>query len=339
MYSFPVADFVPNLACAVMSELSKMITDQVPELKPDVPSFGQCKFSIGTYDNLCIATFIFTETGILTGGKMKSDEFSRLQSLIGDFRRYSDLKRITELSDYYSWDRLLIAIDVENECVEWDTIVGDLIEWANAEPLFRASDINRKRVRSALPNPPQYSMDDIQASLWILECDEAQVQGTAFDLENYGTITNEHVVRFAKNLRAFRADNITKTYSVRIEKKNEALDLAITKIVDAPINKSLLVAKQNISQMDHIAVCGFPNYKKGDSGIRSPGIVVGTRNVSGVTRLLTNAGIVSGMSGGPVVIDGYFVIGVCVTGANYMQGTKDTEDQAIIPISALQLLE
>ena len=57
-----------------------------------------------------------------------------------------------------------------------------------------------------------------------------------------------------------------------------------------------------------------------------------------VRRLLTNAGIVAGMSGGPAVSSGREVIGVCANGAPYMQETRDTEDQAIIPIAAVEML-
>lgn len=90
--------------------------------------------------------------------------------------------------------------------------------------------------------------------------------------------------------------------------------------------------------MDHVAVCGFPNFRLGDSGVLSPGIVVGTRMKSGVQRLLTNAGIVAGMSGGPAIGADNHVIGICVTGSDNFQTARDTEDQSIIPVEALDLL-
>jgi S1-C subfamily serine protease len=90
--------------------------------------------------------------------------------------------------------------------------------------------------------------------------------------------------------------------------------------------------------MDHLAVSGFPNWRGGDSGVVMPGIVVGFRTVTGVRRILTNAGIVAGMSGGPVLAAGNVVIGIAVTGADSMATVQETENHGIIPIDALKLL-
>lgn len=340
MYPYPVADLIPNLAFAVMGELAKMVAEQVPELKPDVPSFTNCLFSIRADEFLCIATFQFRESGIPAGGEMDITEFASLRTLISTARSYPELKRIPELADRYDWDRLLIVADVANGAVDWHLIVEDLVSWANDRPLPRALKINESRVQMALPTPPQYSLAAVQAAMWVLECDQTCTQGTAFDLAGYGTITNEHVVDGTTNLRAFRTDEIKRSYPVRVLKKNAALDLAIIEIEGASLSAPLkAAAHQEVTQMDHVAVCGFPNYRKGDSGVLSPGIVVGTRMKSGVRRLLTNAGIVSGMSGGPAIGSDNRVIGICVTGSDFMQNGRETEDQSIIPVDALDLLE
>jgi hypothetical protein len=54
--------------------------------------------------------------------------------------------------------------------------------------------------------------------------------------------------------------------------------------------------------------------------------------------MFINAGIVEGMSGGPAVGPDNTVVGVLVTGAPWMQETRSIEDQAIIPIAALDLI-
>lgn len=59
---------------------------------------------------------------------------------------------------------------------------------------------------------------------------------------------------------------------------------------------------------------------------------------SGIQRMLTNARIVGGMSGGPVVGPMNTVIGVCVTGADRFESAEDTEDHGVIPIDAIDLL-
>jgi hypothetical protein len=53
---------------------------------------------------------------------------------------------------------------------------------------------------------------------------------------------------------------------------------------------------------------------------------------------LTNAPIVAGASGSPVLSTGDWVVGVAATGVDRMELAATTEDQGIIPIDALQLL-
>jgi V8-like Glu-specific endopeptidase len=60
--------------------------------------------------------------------------------------------------------------------------------------------------------------------------------------------------------------------------------------------------------------------------------------VSGIRRILTNAPIVAGTSGGPVLDKDNRVIGVAVTGAEIMEKAQETEDHGIIPIDALKFL-
>jgi S1-C subfamily serine protease len=90
--------------------------------------------------------------------------------------------------------------------------------------------------------------------------------------------------------------------------------------------------------MDHVVVTGFPNFKIGDSGVIMPGLVVGFRPVSGVRRILTNALIIAGNSGGPVFDTGHRVIGIAVTGADRMEEAIETENYGIIPVDAINYL-
>ncbi|MEP3198749.1 MAG: serine protease [Lentilitoribacter sp.] len=339
MTPIPVKDLKNVFQLQIMNYLSSIIIDQVPELKQDLPSFNNSVFNIQFDESICIATIQFKDGGIPSFGTIESDEFTKLKCVVGSARDYSSLSQKQELAERFGWDRTLIAVDVENEVINWASVACDLVSWANDEPLSRAVRINESRVKRALPTPPQYSLIDIEAAMWVLECDVACTQGTAFDLEGFGTITNEHVLNGTSNLMAFRPDNISRKYPVSIKKSNKALDLAIIEIKTGEVSNGLKPSGSEVCKMGHLAVCGFPNYCYGDSGILSPGIVVGFRMKSGVRRLLTNAGIVSGMSGGPAIAEDNRVVGICVTGSDYMQESRETEDQSIIPVSALDLLD
>ncbi len=116
------------------------------------------------------------------------------------------------------------------------------------------------------------------------------------------------------------------------------LDLAIIDVVAGQRLNPLLADQDEVPHMAHVAVCGFPNFRLGDSGVLTPGFIVGTRPKSGVRRMLTNASIIAGMSGGPALGASGNVIGVCVSGSKFFQGASETEDHAIIPVSAFDIL-
>lgn len=338
MHPFSTKNIIPNLPFAIMHSLAQMVLEQVPELKPDLPSFTHCNSKIGIDDSVCIAIIEFKESGIPEIGLIDANDFSHLKAIIGDCRRYAELSSLDGIVSFFDWNKLIIAVDVASEAIDWDLVTEDFVSWANSHPLPRAQKINKNRVLRAIPTPPIYSLTDVQSAMWVVECEESCIQGTAFDLANYGTIANAHVVGKMTAPYAFKANNTSTKFKAVINKINEALDLAIINIEGGQCSP-LYAASTETKQMDHVAVCGFPNYRLGDSGVLSPGIIVGTRMRSGVRRLLTNAGIVAGMSGGPAIGANNHVIGVCVTGSDNFQETRETEDQSIIPIEALDLLK
>lgn len=57
-----------------------------------------------------------------------------------------------------------------------------------------------------------------------------------------------------------------------------------------------------------------------------------------IRRILTNAAIVKGNSGGPVFDCNSNVIGIAVTGSDSLTTAQDTENHGIIPVEALKLI-
>ena len=55
--------------------------------------------------------------------------------------------------------------------------------------------------------------------------------------------------------------------------------------------------------------------------------------------MLTNASIVAGTSGGPVLNSNSEVIGIAVTGSDFQETADQTEKHGIIPIDAINFLQ
>ena len=170
-----------------------------------------------------------------------------------------------------------------------------------------------------------------------LECETSQKQGTGFFLKDVGVVTCSHVL--GQNSKMILPGNPSNKYDVTVVSKNDDIDLAILNIesYESPTNFTQSVSAE-LSQMDHLLISGFPNYRVGDSGLVIPGIVTGYRTILAIRRLLTNAPIVAGNSGGPVFNKSSEVIGIAVTGSDDFNTASDTENHGIIPIEALKYL-
>ncbi len=118
----------------------------------------------------------------------------------------------------------------------------------------------------------------------------------------------------------------------------ETIDIALIEAPGLRLGKGLpRGSADGLKQLDHVAIAGFPNHNFGDTGILSPGIIVG-RQISSIRRLLVNAPIVAGNSGGPAINARAEVVGVAVSGSDTIEGARETEKHGIVPIDALDLL-
>ncbi|MFD1159333.1 S1 family peptidase [Roseovarius aestuarii] len=221
----------------------------------------------------------------------------------------------------------------DSNFADWGSMQKAAAFWLNEYCVPHLLKQNRERVQLALPQPPIFQIQDISRSLWVLECEESSTQGTAFHLSGVGLITCAHSI--GPKTRAFRHDSPSERFVVKRLSVNEIIDLAVCEI-DFP-NPSFLEkgSGDSISYHDHLLVAGHPNFRHGDTPVASPGIAVGFRTVSSIRRILTNAPIVAGMSGGPALGKDGKVVGVCVTGLEKLGGKDETEDSAVIPIDAI----
>ncbi len=140
--------------------------------------------------------------------------------------------------------------------------------------------------------------------------------GTGVIIRNDGfIITNYHVVRGANSVFVTVQDDVGSTrYSAEIVKMDEALDLAMLKVVPkAPLSAAVLGDSDAVRVADEVIAIGTPF---GLDMTVSRGIISAKRKslvIEGVTHsnlLQTDAAINQGNSGGPLVAPNGTVIGI-----------------------------
>jgi S1-C subfamily serine protease len=223
--------------------------------------------------------------------------------------------------------------------VSWTLLRHLITEWLNRSVVPEVLRTNEARVLRALPSAPSFDFSAISASLVVLEDEGGTTsQGTGFFLAGVGLVSCAHVL--CDGMRAFAPRPPFTRIGVRVVRQHSIIDLAVLE-TEMPMDGIVPLRRGNpnaLRTLSRVAAVGFPGYRVGDTGTIMPGEVVGYRVVSGIRRLMTNATIVGGMSGGPVVIDSQTAIGVCVTGADQIDNIENTADRGVIPIDALDLL-
>ncbi len=239
MYRYETDKMHPHLGFALQQFISSAIDEHVPELRADFPPIGQYNCEIAYDHEICIVTMEFKFSGIPAIGTIPNDRFAELKHVVGSSRDYVSLKAKPALMDCFTWKKFLLALEVSDQAVDWDKALVQVIDWLNDLPLNRANASNLARVKSAIPEPPRYSLATVQKAMWVLECEQTCIQGTAFEVAQYGFVTNDHVVRGSKAMQAFQIDDISRKYQVNVVAQNPALDLAIIDIVGAIKGKHL----------------------------------------------------------------------------------------------------
>ncbi|HEX9940015.1 MAG TPA: serine protease [Longimicrobium sp.] len=248
---------------------------------------------------------------------------------------HEDLRAVLP-HEYFSFSRFTYVGPYQDGALSSEHLLAHFVGWINDCVIPVVFQMNQTRVLRAIPQPPTVDLGKIANSLWVLECEESIRQGTAFMLEGVGLVTCDHVL--GPCTKAFRPSAYHDKRSVTVEMTEPAIDLAVLQI-DGEFSGVLEAGSaDHLDLMDHLVVCGFPNYRVGDTGTIVPGLVVGFRTISGIRRILTNAPIIGGVSGGPVLDADGKVIGIAATGADRMENAQDTEHHSIVPVDAIALL-
>jgi RNA-directed DNA polymerase len=191
---------------------------------------------------------------------------------------------------------------------------------------------------------PSTSIELVKDAVWVLEAlagsgdSLVTEQGTAFFLAGVGLVTCAHVLR--AQTRAIRAQQPTNEYPVRVLAKDDTLDLAVLEIPGVHHDVELPIGDPTtLRQSQAIRLLGFPNYAPGHHCAVRNGEVTAFRTVSAIRRILVDANIIAGNSGGPVVDEKNRVIGVAVRGAATEADATQTDKHEVIPIDALKHLK
>ena len=282
--------------------------------------------------------FIAQPSVMIAGGLMKPTEVAYFSAFLQ--RKILPIEPAVlknELSsDWYGENAFAYVGPFEQNKASRSDMEKHLDYWFDSTLIPKAADMNNRRIARAIPIPPSYDMSLISKSVWVLEGEDEAKQGSAFALKGVGLVTCHHVL--SKDTVAFRHDEPSQKFPVKIVASNDAIDLAILSINASFHGELESGTADNLKQMDHLAVVGFPNYRLGDGPFIAMGLVTSFRMKLGIRRIVTDAPIVAGNSGGAVIGEGNKVIGIAVTGARYLQDTKHTEDLGIIPIEALNHL-
>ncbi len=274
-------------------------------------------------------------SGTPTVGSFKDEDLLHLNANIEAIKenKYFDVCNLLGKT-WISSDRFTFIGSYKDLHISSDELINQLTDWLNGFVIDEVFKRNESRIMRSIPQAPQYDFKKIYDAMWVLECEDSCTQGTAFYLSDVGFITCQHVL--GPNTHAFHPKDISKKFPIRVLSQNETIDLAIFEIKNTEVSGLTQGTADTLKVMEHILIAGYPNYRLGDSGTMTPGFVSGFRPVSGIRRILTNAPIIAGCSGGPIIDSSNRVIGVAVTGAEIMSKAQETENHGIIPIDALK---
>jgi hypothetical protein len=314
-----------------------VVRKQVPDLQ-EYFSFDRSYFFQTHFDDagwFAIRIYPRRDSGVTTGPRIDDADVLYLKSK--ELRQQISFGELTSLlgADWLSEDRFTYIGPCKDGSVSWESIKVHAITWLNELVLRKTLERNRDRVLRAVPQPPNFDIAAIFGAMWVLECETVCIQGTAFALSNVGLVTCAHAL--GADTHAFRFEKPDRKFKTKVLRSHDVIDLAVLEI-DTELHYLRAGDPNALKLMDHLLVAGHPNYRLGDSPFVSPGLLIGWRMKSGIRRLMTNAPIVTGTSGGPVLDREGLVVGIAVTGAERFSQAGQTEDHGIIPIDALDLL-
>ncbi|WP_158920962.1 trypsin-like peptidase domain-containing protein [Acidisphaera sp. S103] len=148
-------------------------------------------------------------------------------------------------------------------------------------------------------------------SVWVVENDPAQQQGSAFFLKDVGLVTAAHCVENTDEVEVYHPTKPANKFVARVSKKCEHRDLALLEhSISSTEFLELIRSERAVSQGDPLTAVGYPRFHVGDRLNARPGNVISLVARSGVEMIEVNQTLTQGMSGGPVLNGDDGVVGI-----------------------------
>ncbi|MEM6254846.1 MAG: serine protease [Cyanobacteria bacterium P01_D01_bin.156] len=333
-----------DFADAISHHVHAIAKKAFPDLLPFFPSgaAGQFKLFLGS-QFICGWVELNPQSPIWVGGGYTETYHQKdLATLVDQLPDSKDCiwspEQLHDVFPYqaYSSNRFTYAGPYLEPYADWPNMMQHINHWIEHDVIPSILTENETRIRRVIRPACPIKPLEVLKSVYPIECENTIKQGTGFISEKGQMITCAHVL--GSNSVVIGTAPVGPTYPVKITSQDETIDLAILKVNNLPIGNQLEIGcADNLQTGDNLYLVSYPNYRKGDTGMVTPGVITGFRMVSGIRRILTNIPIIAGASGSPVLHENR-VIGVAVTGADRMEDAHTTEDHGIIPIDALKYL-
>ena len=330
-------DFDIGLTCVRI--IDSLLVNNLPELQAHFP-FTKAFECQNYLENGIVVVRLqsLRGTGVPRIGKLKDTDLIAIAEEIIEKNKFPAFSEVYDVDpSRFNFDTLTYIGSHENLSFSFRHIESFIIDYLTYLVIPQLFELNKRQVLNAIPVPPQYNVQKVLDSIFVIETPSQITQGTCFFLNTIGFVTCAHCIN--EDSFVYRANNISQKFPVKIAKKNDVIDLAIFNAEGMDVSEGLDMGdSDSIVLNTHLAVAGFPNHNYGDTGIFSPGLVIGFRTVSSIKRFLINTPLIAGNSGGPILSAQSTVIGVAVTGADKMENAALTENHGVIPIAAINLI-
>jgi RNA-directed DNA polymerase len=186
----------------------------------------------------------------------------------------------------------------------------------------------------------------LKESLWVIESEKTQSQGTGFMLKDVGLVSCAHLFyesiaggfnqAISDDFIAYQPHKLSTKYAIKLKAINRHFDISISEInVENPHSLDI-ASKLEVDYYDDVLLAGFPQFSIGDNETRKYAQVTKVSIKSLVELIGINQSIVSGNSGGPLLNSNNEVIGIAAYGSEDSQTAERTSRHQCINIKHLK---